>query len=174
MQQELRAERWSPGRPTRHEVRDPKRRIITTAPFVDRIVHQALCAEIGPRLDRHLIAHSYACRPGKGTHAAVRLRLHPWQVRRTREGVPWLGFRILPHELRVKRTSVNRAKARLARLSAEARHNGDPETFLRSLRATFAHWKHGTTWRLRAQVLRELGWLAPGATPASADEESGP
>jgi hypothetical protein len=105
---------------------------------------------------------------------AHRLRLHSWQVRRTREGVPWLGFRILPHELRVKRTSVNRAKARLARLSAEARHDGDPETFLRSLRATFAHWKHGTTWRLRAQVLRELGWLAPGATPAPADEESGP
>ncbi len=42
------------------------------APFTDRIVHQALAAEIGPVLDRHLIDHSYACRRGKGTHAALR------------------------------------------------------------------------------------------------------
>ncbi len=53
-----------------------------------------------------------------------RLRLHPWQVVPTRQGITWLGFRIRPGEVRVKRTSVVRAKKRLARLLADA--SADP------------------------------------------------
>ncbi len=89
-----------------------------------------------------------------------RLRLHRWQVVPTRQGITWLGFRILPEQVRVKRTSVVRAKKRLARLLAEA--SADPakwERFMTSLRSTFAHWAHGDTWRLREQTLRELGLL---------------
>lgn len=53
-------------------VRDPKPRQITVAPFRDRVVHHALCGAIEPILERHYIAHSYACRKGKGTLRAVR------------------------------------------------------------------------------------------------------
>lgn len=87
-----------------------------------------------------------------------RLRLHPWQVVPVRQGVTWLGFRLRPGEVRVKRTSVLRAKKRLALLLAEA--SADPaawERFLMSLRSTFAHWAHGDAWRLRKQTLEELG-----------------
>jgi hypothetical protein len=93
----------------------------------------------------------------------LRLRLHPWRVEPTRAGITWLGFRILPGQVRVKRTTVVRARKRLNRLLAEAAaHPERWERFMASLRSTFAHWVHGDTWRLRTETLRELGLLPHG------------
>ena len=50
---------------------DPKRRVISAAPYRDRIVHHALCNVIEPIFDKTFIFDTYACRKGKGTHAAV-------------------------------------------------------------------------------------------------------
>ena len=72
-----------PGRPGGYvsfEVHAPKRRLISAAPFRDRVVHHALHAVIAPLFERGFIAHSYANRVAKGTHRAVaryeRLRDH--------------------------------------------------------------------------------------------------
>ncbi|MCC6647514.1 MAG: RNA-directed DNA polymerase [Polyangiaceae bacterium] len=89
----------------------------------------------------------------------LRLRLHPWLVRATRDGVGFLGFRVLPGGVvRVKRATVARARRRLADLARDAAATGDPSALLRSLRSTFAHWEHADSWRLRDKTLRELGW----------------
>lgn len=72
LQRELRDGSWRPGPCSRFEIHDPKRRTITAVPFRDRVVHHALIAPLEPILDRRMIAHSYACRRGKGAHAAVR------------------------------------------------------------------------------------------------------
>ena len=55
-------------------VNDSKKRLIKAAPFRDRVVHHALCNIIEPILEPGFIYDSYACRKGKGTHAAI-LRL---------------------------------------------------------------------------------------------------
>jgi retron-type reverse transcriptase len=55
-------------------INDSKKRLIKAAPFRDRVVHHAVCNIIEPILERGFIYDSYACRNGKGTHAAV-LRL---------------------------------------------------------------------------------------------------
>lgn len=52
-------------------VNEPKRRLISAPAFYDRVVHHALCNIIEPIFDRTFIYHSFACRNGKGTHAAV-------------------------------------------------------------------------------------------------------
>jgi hypothetical protein len=52
-------------------IKDPKLRVISTAPFEQRIMHHAIMNIIEPVFDRPMICHSYACRKGKGTHAAV-------------------------------------------------------------------------------------------------------
>jgi len=57
-----------------------KPRIIAVAPFRDRIVHHAVMNVIESPLDRRFIFDSYACRRGKGTHAAV-LRYQQWAQR---------------------------------------------------------------------------------------------
>lgn len=63
---------WQPGQARRFWVRDPKWREITAPPFPDRIVHHAIVRVIEPLFERRFIHDSYACRRGKGTHAAVR------------------------------------------------------------------------------------------------------
>lgn len=62
---------YRPGRYTAFEVRDPKHRLVSAAPFRDRVVHHALCAVVEPLFDRGFIHDSYANRQAKGTHAAI-------------------------------------------------------------------------------------------------------
>jgi len=50
---------------------DPKPRTIAAAKFRDRVLHHAVHDVIEPHIDRMFIYDSYACRKGKGTHAAV-------------------------------------------------------------------------------------------------------
>jgi RNA-directed DNA polymerase len=50
---------------------DPKQRLISAAPYRDRVVHHALCNVIEPVFERSFIDDTYACRKGKGTYAAV-------------------------------------------------------------------------------------------------------
>lgn len=53
-------------------VEEPKRRRITALlHFEDRIVQQAMHAVLEPLWERRFIADSYACRAGRGTHAAA-------------------------------------------------------------------------------------------------------
>ena len=52
-------------------IHEPKRRLISAAPFADRVVHHALCNIIEPLFDRRFIADSYANRVDKGTHKAI-------------------------------------------------------------------------------------------------------
>jgi retron-type reverse transcriptase len=62
---------WRPGRYVEIEVRDPKPRMVSAAPFRDRVVHHALCHVIGPMFERGFIHDSYANRKGKGSHRAI-------------------------------------------------------------------------------------------------------
>lgn len=50
---------------------DPKPRLICAAEFRDRVVQHALMAVMEPALERLAIEDSYACRRGKGVHAAI-------------------------------------------------------------------------------------------------------
>ncbi len=71
LQQELLQQTYTPGRYTSFYIHEPKRRLISAAPFRDRVVHHALCNLIEPIFERSFIADSYANRVGKGTHRAL-------------------------------------------------------------------------------------------------------
>ncbi len=71
LERELRTGRYRPGRYKKIEVFDPKHRIVSAAPFRDRVVHHAFCAVCEPVFERGFIHDSYANRVGKGTHRAV-------------------------------------------------------------------------------------------------------
>ncbi|MEM7119142.1 MAG: RNA-directed DNA polymerase [Chloroflexota bacterium] len=70
LQNELRQQTYQPGTYHSFFIHDPKKRLISAAPFRDRVVHHALCSLIEPRWERSFIADSYANRVGKGTHRA--------------------------------------------------------------------------------------------------------
>jgi len=71
IQGELQEETYRPGGYRNFHIKDPKPRLISAAPFRDRLVHHALCRVIEPLFDRRFVHDSYACRKGKGTHAAI-------------------------------------------------------------------------------------------------------
>ena len=71
LQQELAAQTYQPGSYNSFFIHEPKRRLISAAPFRDRVVHHALCNIIEPIFERSFIHDSYANRLGKGTHRAV-------------------------------------------------------------------------------------------------------
>ena len=62
---------WRPGKFRSFYVYDPKKRLIQAPPFEDRVVHHALVRVIEPLFERKFIYDSYACRKGKGIHAAT-------------------------------------------------------------------------------------------------------
>jgi hypothetical protein len=71
LQDELRSESYRPGPYTTFTIYENKPRRISAAPFRDRVVHHALCNVIEPIWEARFIHDSYACRVGKGTHAAL-------------------------------------------------------------------------------------------------------
>lgn len=71
LQTELRRGDYRPGPYTSFSIHDPKRRLISAAPFRDRVVHHALVNVIEPFFERRFIYDTYANRKGKGTHRAL-------------------------------------------------------------------------------------------------------
>ena len=67
----LRCKTYRPGAYDSFFIHDPKRRLISAAPFADRVVHHALCNVIAPHFERSFIFDTYANRLKKGTHRAI-------------------------------------------------------------------------------------------------------
>jgi hypothetical protein len=87
--------------------------------------------------------------------ARLRLRLHPIksQIRQTRHGACFVGFRVLPGRVRVRNHNLLKGKRRLRLL-----HQGvvaghiDAVAARTSLQSWNAHLAHGHTWRLRRRL----------------------
>lgn len=71
LQEELVSQTYRPGAYRAFYIYDPKKRMISAAPFRDRVVHHALCNIIEPIFERTFIFDSYANRKGKGAHRAI-------------------------------------------------------------------------------------------------------
>jgi RNA-directed DNA polymerase len=84
LRDELRAETYGFGPYRSFYVHEPKLRLIESACFRDRVVHHALHASLEPLFDAKFYEYSFACRTGRGTHAAM-LTLHDWTRRSKRE-----------------------------------------------------------------------------------------
>ena len=54
LERALKTGRYRPGRYTTIEIFDPKHRVVSAAPFRDRVVHHAFCAVIEPLFERRL------------------------------------------------------------------------------------------------------------------------
>jgi len=65
LQEALLAQTYRPGPYTHFPIRDPKPRVISAAPFRDRVVHHALVGVIEPIFEARFIHDSYACRVGR-------------------------------------------------------------------------------------------------------------
>jgi RNA-directed DNA polymerase len=80
LRDQLLARSYRPGAYRQFTIYDRKARLISAAPFRDRVVHHALMNRVEPALDPTFIDDSYACRQGRGVHAAV-ARYQNWARR---------------------------------------------------------------------------------------------
>ena len=77
---------YTPGEYRAFFIHEPKKRLISAAPFRDRVVHHAVIDVLEPLFDCSLIDDTFACRRGKGTHAAIDrcqefLRKYSWVLK---------------------------------------------------------------------------------------------
>jgi retron-type reverse transcriptase len=72
LQTELLNQTYQPGEYRTFEIAEPKYRLISAAPYRDRIIHHALCNIIAPIFERSLIPDTYANRIGFGSHKALK------------------------------------------------------------------------------------------------------
>jgi len=125
MQRDLSSLAWWPG-PYRHfHISQPKPRLISAAPFADRVVHHAIVNVLEPLYERRFIFDSYACRRGKGTHRAIGraqyyLRRHRWSLKT--DIVKF--FPSVDHELLLERLQRNLRDAALLELLGRILNSG--------------------------------------------------
>ena len=82
LRDELQAQMWTPGKYHSFYIHDPKKRLISAAPFRDRVAHHAFVNVIEPIWEKKFIFDSYANRVGKGTHVALDRAQHfAWRWR---------------------------------------------------------------------------------------------
>lgn len=133
----------------------------------DRLRHRAYLRYMDDMLlfaDDHRALEQIARKVEAACHA-LRLRLHPWSVQPTAGGVGFVGYRVMPDHVRLRRSSVARAMRRMRWRMAHGESLTDP-SFRAALRAVFAHWGHADAWRLRNRALWELGLHADGDSDA--------
>lgn len=83
LHKQLVAQTYRPGSYRHFYIHDPKTRLISAAPFRDRVVHHAVVSVLEPYYERRFSHASFACRKGMGTHRAMEsahwgIRNHPW------------------------------------------------------------------------------------------------
>jgi RNA-directed DNA polymerase len=71
LQRELLTGQYHPRPYTTFKICDPKERIISVAPFRDRVVHHAVVGVLEDLYEKCFIFDSYATRKNKGTHKAI-------------------------------------------------------------------------------------------------------
>lgn len=71
LQHDLSSKMYQPGDYYNFYITEPKRRLVSAAPFRDRVVHHAICNIVEPIYEKIFIFDSYACRKGKGQHKAA-------------------------------------------------------------------------------------------------------
>ncbi|MDO8527860.1 MAG: reverse transcriptase domain-containing protein, partial [Deltaproteobacteria bacterium] len=71
LHKDLSLKRYEPGQYHHFTIYEPKQRIISAAPYRDRVVHHAIHNILEPIFEPTFISDSYATRKEKGTHAAL-------------------------------------------------------------------------------------------------------
>jgi hypothetical protein len=160
---------WRPSPYLVFTVRDPVVRTIAALPFEDRVAQHALMAFVAPRIERSLVAQTWACLPERGSHRALawvaeHARRRRWCLRLdVRKFFPSVDHAVLRRALarlqsvHLADEAVERFRARMAELVARYEVGAvEPEEVRSRVMAWRGHAMHGHTHALCRKVLDEL------------------
>jgi hypothetical protein len=140
LKNDLSHEIYKPGEYRSFYIYEPKKRLISAAPYRDRVVHHALCSIIEPIFEKSFIFDSYANRKGKGTHKAIE---------RCQEFAKKNKY--------VLKADIRKLRKRLGnQLKHIDRNEMSRERLLISLESWSAHAAFSDTYRLRLKICKEL------------------
>lgn len=71
LHEDLKSKHYKPGKYRQFTIYEPKKRLISAAPYRDRVLHHAVNNVLYSIFDKTFIDNSFATRMGKGTHAAL-------------------------------------------------------------------------------------------------------
>lgn len=75
------------------------------------------------------------------------------QLFKTQHGANFVGFRVLPNQIRVRSDNLRRGRKRLNQQLKQYEQGEIPwEVVERSLESWFAHLEHGDTWKIQHNV----------------------
>ena len=97
LQHELRNHTYEPGGYTNFHIHEPKRRLVSAAPFRDRVVHHALCQVIEPIWEARFIPPGRHRINPAGDGVAARLTGRCWVARSVHGRAGWPGGSLLSH-----------------------------------------------------------------------------
>jgi retron-type reverse transcriptase len=120
LQNELIWDMYKPGPYKQFIIKEPKRRLISAPAFRDRVVHHALCQIIEPIFEDRMIYETFACRRGKGTHAAM------YHTQKQARGAQrkWGGYYVLKCDIKSFFPGINHDVL----IDIMRRHIGDKKT----------------------------------------------
>lgn len=108
LREELVLQQYQPGPYRSFYIHDPKKRMISAAPYRDRVIHHALCNITAPIFEKTFIYDSYANRVGKGVHTAIEryqqyAKIYPYVLKcDIRKFFPSIDHEILKKQFRKK------------------------------------------------------------------------
>ena len=114
LQNELIWGTYEVGRYNIFYVYEPKKRLIMSLLFKDRVAQHAIYRQLNPLLEKRFIYDSYACRIGKGTHKAID-RLQYWlrQTERKPQKYYYLKLDVSKYFYRIDHEKLKGILARL-------------------------------------------------------------
>ncbi|BAB76713.1 hypothetical protein DSM107007_27060 [Nostoc sp. PCC 7120 = FACHB-418] len=86
---------------------------------------------------------------------SLRLKIHPIksQLFETKHGANFVGFRILPNQIRVRSDNLRLGRKRLRQMLRDYDEGKiDAQHLTQSTQSWVAHLKHGDTWQLRQRI----------------------
>ena len=126
LERQLLDQTYTPGPFRVFVIHEPKRRVISAAPFRDRVVHHALCNVIESKNEIYPVS----------------------------QGIPFLGYRIFPTHVRLDKRHAHRVRRRLRQMQAEYADGWIGADVIRSrLVSWMGHAWHANSYRLVTRLL---------------------
>ena len=96
--------------------------------------------------------------------ATLRLKIHPIksQLFATKHGTNFVGFRVLPGQIRVRNDNLERARTRIKQMQKDYYEGKiSLEKIIQKMRSWEAHLKHGDTYKLRKKIFDSYSFSTP-------------
>lgn len=130
---------YEPSKYHYFKVYEPKERQIMALPFYDRVVQHAINNVLEPIFDKRFISQSYACRKGKGMHAASDT-LKEWLYE-------WNKYRATHRK--VRKDSIKRIKRTIKKCESG---KITKEQLQKSIQSWTGHAGHADSYNLRKKI----------------------